>query len=126
MLRYISKNENDAQQCAVLIADWRGAVINGNLAAFSVDEYRMVGKSNNIAGLQDFCDRILDLLPAGFVDDNEYFIQPPAGSFSLRATCERLGDAVQEHDAAGRIGGDNGVADAVQSHTPPILRERYG
>ncbi len=103
-------------------ADRRAAVGDRPLRAVAGDQHRVVRQAHDRALAEDPLHRVLDRRPRALVDDAEHLGQRPGRGVGLPPAGEGLGDRVQEVDAPGGVGGDDGVPDAVQRRAEGLQR----
>jgi hypothetical protein len=78
------------------------------------DQHGVIGESHHGAALQHLLDRILDRAPSPLVDDVEHLFAVAADGVPHRPAGEVLGHRIHELDVAVDVGGDDGVADALE------------
>jgi len=121
-LGHIAEHQHHANELALAVADGRAAVVDGHLAAVAPQQHRVVGQPGHPPLAQHARHRAFHLGPRALVDDAEHLADGLAHGLGLRPAGEGLGHRVHEEDAALVVGGDDGIADALQrGREPPLI-----
>ena len=121
----VAKDQDDAEDRAVLVADRGGAVVDAALAPVAGDQDRVVGETLD-ASFREGAQRRVFRRPAGlFVEDDEDVADGPALGLFQGPARELLGRWIEEHDPGVRVGGHHGVADAGEGDLPPLLAPEH-
>jgi hypothetical protein len=122
LLGHIAKNQHDAEQGAVCVANRGSTVANRSLHAVLGNQQGVIREPRNLAGAKNLFDGILHCLPGLFVDDIKHLRQALALPFEMFPTREALCFGIQESDVAIRICDDDRVANAGDGRAEKVAR----
>ena len=122
VIRLPLRSGDDATDAA-LVEDRGGTVVDRDFPAASGEEHRVVRQADDVATGEDLLDRVFDGLPGRLVDDGKDLDEVLAAGLPDGPAGEGLGDRIQEEHAAPVIGGDDGIADALQGGREPAFIE---
>ena len=109
----VAKHQDEALDVAGVGTDRSGAVVDGDFPAV-FGQQRVVVQTDDGSLAQHFFHRRFHRLTGMFIDNAEHFGDVFAPGFRLRPAGQPFGHRVHEPDASMFVGGDDGVADAVQ------------
>ena len=112
--RHVAEHQHDAGDIPLLVVDGRGAIVDRDPAAVPGDQDGVIGQSHHRAVAQHLGGEVRRGPARDFVFDAEDFRQRAAFGVSVGPAGERFRDGVHEVNAALRVGGNHGVADAAQ------------
>jgi len=122
----VAKDEHDADEIAVAVTDGRGAVIDGDLSAVFADEECVICQPDDGALAAHLFHWVFYGELGVFVDDTEDCREIEAACLGFVPSGELLRHGIHEGDAAFRVAGDDGVANATQSGVKPLpARQRF-
>ena len=110
----VAKDEHRPYDIPRGVANRSGAVVDRPLHSIPCTQHRVVGQPHDLSLSQGAQRRVLHGRTGGFVVDDKDLLNRTAYRLESRPSGQRFGNAVQEGDAALRIGADHGVADACE------------
>ncbi len=110
----IAEHQHGALNGAAGVANWGGAVVDGNFAAVSPDQQRVICQSHNRALTQHFDYRTFHSGSRKLVHYVKDLFEALPFDLGLWPTHQRQRDRIGESNAPLDIGGDHGVADAAK------------
>ena len=121
VLRDVSEDQHRAARRPAGVADGRTAVGDGPLRAVTRDQRGVIGEPDDDALGQHPGDGILRLGARLLVDDVEDLLERASDRLLLRPTGQPFGDRVDAGDAPCCVGGEHGVADAVEGRREALF-----
>ena len=115
-----SRNTNTTPATLPSLSLMGAALSSMGIAVRAGDEASVVGHLDGGTLPQHPSDDVRARDAGGFVHDPEHALDRLTQRFLPRPTGQGLGDGIEERDAAGGVGGDQGVADALESDTQPL------
>ena len=103
----VVEDQDDALDAAVVVLDGCGTVVDGACRAVPGGEDGVVGEADDDAVAEHLGDGVLGRLAGVLIGDAEDLRQGLARRLVARPAGERLGDRVEEGDAALGVGGDD-------------------
>jgi hypothetical protein len=117
----VTEDENDAAQVTLVAEDGGRAIIDRTFGAILGDQNGAPGEVLDETVFDDSLNRLNDGLARDFMNDPEDGLDRQILGVLVGPAGERFGDGVQEGDLTRVVGDDDGIADAEERHTKPIV-----
>ena len=126
LVPHVAEDEDGTGDLAVLAADGRPAVVDGDVAPVARNQHRVIRQAYDRPVLEYLLHGAGDDLARALVLDVEDLRQRAPNGIRLGVAGERAGHRVHDRDPPGGVGGDDRVPDAVEGGgqlCPQLLRE---
>ena len=110
----VAEYQHHAFERPVPAANRRAAVVDGNILAGTRDQHGMIGQAHHLALAQHPADGALHFAARLLVDNVENPVERQAASFGLGVPGQTLRDRIHHAHRALRVGGDDGVPNAIE------------